>query len=140
MSKVICFTHTDLDGAGVSSIFAKTKGLEFECYRCNYGDINDTVMRVLEETPIGDIADKILTNHPELDILMIMSFPRSISLRTQKQLDIPLGDLAKLLTGSGGGHPRSAGATISKRKMTKLLKQGVASFSNEKVTIKSLED
>ena len=62
---------------------------------------------------ISDVANIVLSNHPEIDILMLIGFPNSVSFRTQKQLEVPLGDIAKAFTGSGGGHPKSAGAVIS---------------------------
>lgn len=70
---------------------------------------------------ISDVAELILRNHEELDILMIVGMPRSISFRTKKQLDIPLGDIAKIMTGSGGGHPQAAGCGISQEQFIKLF-------------------
>lgn len=61
---------------------------------------------------MSEIGDGMLDRHPELDILMMVSFPGSISWRTQKQLDIPLGKIAKMATGNGGGHPMAAGSTV----------------------------
>ena len=74
---------------------------------------------------ISEIGDIILTNHPELDILMLVVFPNFISWRTRKNLSVPLGTIAKLATGLGGGHPRAAGSSIASWKFqdffTKLL-------------------
>lgn len=64
---------------------------------------------------LSEVADIILQENPELDILMMVGWPKNISYRTQKHLNISLGDLAKLVTGSGGGHPMSAGSTISEK-------------------------
>ena len=61
---------------------------------------------------ISEVADYIFTKHPELDFIMIGNLPKAFSFRTQKKLAIPLGDIADMITGSGGGHPFSAGATI----------------------------
>lgn len=61
---------------------------------------------------ISEVADYILDKHPELDFIMIGNLPRAFSFRTQKQLPIPLGEIANQVTGSGGGHPFSAGAVI----------------------------
>lgn len=61
---------------------------------------------------ISDVSNVILNDHPELDILMLVSFPKSISFRTKKQLNVPLGQIAKAMTGAGGGHPQSAGSVI----------------------------
>lgn len=80
---------------------------------------------------LSDLAEIILSNHPELDILLIMSLPRSISYRTQKRLDIPLGDVAKMITGSGGGHPQSAGSTISSKQFCRNYKKMLESFSSQ---------
>lgn len=84
-------------------------------------------------TDLSDVADKILSNHPELDILVLVSMPRTISLRTQKNLSIPMGDLAKRLTGSGGGHPKAAGATIPQRKFKKLISKFFGTMSDDAI-------
>lgn len=65
---------------------------------------------------VSEIADYIIDRHPELDLVMIGALPRAFSFRTQKDLPIPLGEIAKQVTGSGGGHPHSAGAAISTEK------------------------
>lgn len=67
---------------------------------------------VFVNSDISDIAQIILENHPELDILMLVGLPRNISFRTRKNLEVPLGYIAKDVTGQGGGHPQSAGAVI----------------------------
>lgn len=85
---------------------------------------------------LSDIANIILEKHPELDILMIMSYPKTISYRTRKTLDIPLGDLAKMITGKGGGHPQSAGGTISPRTFGKTFERTLKSMSGN---LKGLE-
>ena len=61
---------------------------------------------------VSAVSDYCLTQHPELDILMAVNFPKTISLRTQKDLSMPLGEIAKQITGQGGGHPHAAGCTI----------------------------
>lgn len=78
---------------------------------------------------LSDIANIILAKHPELDILMIISYPKTISYRTRKSLDIPLGDLAQMITGKGGGHPQSAGSTISPRVFGKTLERTLRTMS-----------
>ena len=80
---------------------------------------------------ISDIADIILMNHPEIDILMLVGYPRNISFRTQKNLDIPLGDVAKLMTGSGGGHPMAAGSVISAKQFKKLFEKSLDIMSGK---------
>lgn len=84
----------------------------------------------------SNIANIILSKHPELDILMIMSYPKTISYRTRKSLDIPLEDLAQMITGKGGGHPQSAGSTISPRVFGKTLEHALKSMSGN---LKGLE-
>lgn len=95
---------------------------------------------IFASNDLSDIADIILSEHPEIDILMMISFPKSISYRTQKKLDIPLGDIAKYITGSGGGHPQSAGSTISERQFYKTFKKTLETLSsNPKGLEKGLE-
>lgn len=70
---------------------------------------------------ISEVADYILDRHPELDFVMIGNLPNAFSFRTQKQLAIPLGEIAKQITGSGGGHPHAAGAIIQEEDFQKGL-------------------
>lgn len=85
---------------------------------------------------LSDIANIILAKHSELDILMIMSYPKTISYRTRKSLDIPLGDLAQMITGKGGGHPQSAGSTISSKVFGKTFERTLKTMSGN---LKGLE-
>lgn len=78
---------------------------------------------------ISEVADYILTKHPELDFIMIGNLPKAFSLRTQKTLPIALGDIAEMLTGSGGGHPFSAGATITAKQFQKGFYEFMVSLS-----------
>lgn len=73
-------------------------------------------------TSISSVADCVLDKHPELDFLAIVALPRNISFRTQKNLPIPLSEIASKFTGSGGGHPHSAGAVISTHQFKKIFK------------------
>ena len=91
---------------------------------------------IFANNDLSDISNIILSKHPELDILMIISYPKTISYRTRKSLDIPLNDLAKMITGKGGGHPQSAGSTISPRVFGKTLKRALESMSGN---LKGLE-
>lgn len=68
---------------------------------------------VFVQSSISELGDLILDKHPELDVLMMIIFPNTISWRTQKKLPISLGRIAKRATGWGGGHPSAAGSTIS---------------------------
>lgn len=121
-----CEKHMTLVDLSVKNVVGKTCKLHTGVVFCN----ND----------ISDVADVILTEHAELDVLMLVSFPRSLSLRTQKDLELPLGDLAKMLTGSGGGHPKSAGATISHRKFNKILKKFLESSHDNRLSVNILEE
>lgn len=61
---------------------------------------------------ISEVADIILGRNNEIDILILLNLPHSISFRTQKDLDISLGDFSQHITGQGGGHYQAAGARI----------------------------
>lgn len=87
----------------------------------------------------SNIADYILTAHPELDFLMIGNLPRTLSFRTQKELPIPLGDVAKYMTGSGGGHPQSAGAGISCIQFKRTFKDFMKVLNKNTVKVTGLE-
>lgn len=91
---------------------------------------------IFANNDLSDIANIILSKHTELDILMIMSYPKTISYRTRKSLDIPLGDLAQMITGKGGGHPQSAGSTISPKVFGKTFERALKSMSGN---LKGLE-
>ena len=92
---------------------------------------------VFVQNSISEIGDLILDRHPELDVLMMIIFPNTISWRTQKQLPISLNKIAKRATGYGGGHPAASGSTISytvfQDMITKFLEDSFEStldFSN----------
>lgn len=87
---------------------------------------------------ISDIANYILDNHPELDFLMLVNLPRAISFRTQKELPVPMGVLAKAVTGSGGGHPISAGSVISQDQFPAIFSDMIATLSSEEVSVDHL--
>ena len=70
---------------------------------------------------ISDVSERILSDHPEIDILMLISFPYSVSFRTKRHLEVPLGEIAKSFTGNGGGHPQAAGSVISEEQFEKIL-------------------
>lgn len=88
-----------------------------------------TVGIVFCNNDISEVADYILTKHPELDFIMIGNLPKAFSLRTQKTLPIALGDIAEMLTGSGGGHPFSAGATVTVNQFQKGFYEFMNSLS-----------
>lgn len=70
---------------------------------------------------ISNVCNGVLEERDDIDILIVVNLPSGISLRTRKELETPLGEVAKMLTGSGGGHPSSAGANIDSRQMVKLI-------------------
>lgn len=67
---------------------------------------------VFINTEISEVSDIVLERHPDLDALMIYTFPGSISWRSRKPLEVSLSKIAKKATGVGGGHSQSAGSTI----------------------------
>lgn len=68
---------------------------------------------------LSEIGNAIVKNHPELDFIIMISFPGSISYRSCKNLDVPLGLIANDIgKGQGGGHDKSSGSPI-KFKVTK---------------------
>ena len=67
---------------------------------------------------LSEIGDNLLTEHPELDLLMIIALPSNISWRTHKDLPIPLGKIAELATGTGGGHAKAAASRVSFSRFT----------------------
>lgn len=75
---------------------------------------------------VSDVGNGIAKLHPELDFVALIALPGSISFRSVKDLDVPLGIIANHITGKGGGHPQSAGGVLSKRfsyeLLTKILK------------------
>lgn len=68
---------------------------------------------VFVQNSISEMGDLLLDRNPDLDVLMMIIFPNTISWRTQKKLPVSLGRIAKRATGWGGGHPSAAGSTIS---------------------------
>lgn len=61
---------------------------------------------------ISDVGNALAAKHPELDFIVIISLPKTVSFRTVKDLDVPLGIIANYFTGKGGGHPKSAGGVL----------------------------
>ena len=89
-------------------------------------------------TSISSIADCVLDMHPELDFLAIIAMPRNISLRTQKNLPIPLSEIANKFTGSGGGHPHSAGAVINTHQFKKIFNSMTEILNDSGITWENL--
>lgn len=69
---------------------------------------------VFASSNFSEVADIILSERTDLDILGVVNLPFSISWRTQKELNTPLGDIARMSTGKGGGHPKASGSVIPK--------------------------
>ena len=88
---------------------------------------------------ISDVANIILENNPEIDILVLFGFPSHISLRTRKSLDIELGSLAEILTGEGGGHPKSAGSRITSDQFKLILTRAIKDLSRNDIEITKLD-
>ena len=86
------------------NLWVQIARLKTERFKCGVIFINEN---------LSEVGDKILDNHPELDILMMVVFPGNISWRTHKDLPISLSKIAKMATGSGGGHSQAAGSNIS---------------------------
>lgn len=79
---------------------------------------------------ISEVSEILLSKHDELDLLMLVGFPRNISFRSKKNLEVPLGDIAKYTTGAGGGHPQSAGAVVSAKQITSFIHRFLNSVSD----------
>ncbi len=63
---------------------------------------------------VSDVGNKLAELHPELDFIMLISMPKTVSFRAVKDLDVPLGIVANYITGKGGGHPKSAGGVLGR--------------------------
>lgn len=87
---------------------------------------------------ISDIADSILDNHPDLDFLLLMGIPRSLSFRCREGLDIPMGELAKMFTGNGGGHPLAAGAVVSTEQFGEMFPHMVSCLNEDAIKVSNL--
>ena len=79
---------------------------------------------------ISAVADYILDRHPELDFIMLVALPSGLSFRSQKDLPVPLGELANLMTGNGGGHPYAAGSLITPEQFQMIFTCMVNSFGS----------
>lgn len=80
---------------------------------------NTGIIYILDN--LSEVAEILLTNHPELDILMMIVPPACISWRTKKDLPISLGQIANWATGNGGGHSQAASSILSIPKSQELL-------------------
>ena len=73
------------------------------CFKTGVLFINDN---------LSEMGDRMLEENPDLDIMMMVTFPGGISWRTVKKLPISLSKIAKMATGSGGGHSQASGSSI----------------------------
>ena len=75
---------------------------------------------VFAEKYISELGNTLCKNHTEIDFVAIVNPSQSVSFRTTKD-DIDLGkDVAPYF--GGGGHPKAAGASISKEKQIEAMK------------------
>lgn len=70
---------------------------------------------------VSDIGNGLAELHPELDFIMLVALPKTVSFRSVKDLDVPLGIIANNITGKGGGHPQSAGGVLSRRLSASII-------------------
>lgn len=76
---------------------------------------------VFLNSDISEISDILLERHTELDVLMVVTLPGSISWRSRKPLEVSLSKIAKKATGMGGGHSQSASSNIAIAKFQDLM-------------------
>lgn len=70
---------------------------------------------------ISDVGNELCKNNKELDFIILINLPKTVSFRSVKQLEVPLGIIAQYATGSGGGHPQSAGGVLSDKVISMLI-------------------
>jgi oligoribonuclease NrnB/cAMP/cGMP phosphodiesterase (DHH superfamily) len=80
-----------------------------------------TVGIVFTSRNISDVGNGLAKLHPELDFIMLVSLPKTVSFRSVKDLDVPLGIIANHITGKGGGHPQSAGGVLSRKMANDII-------------------
>lgn len=62
---------------------------------------------------LSEIGNALSKSHPELDFIVLISLPGTLSFRSCKNLEVPLGIIANVVgAGQGGGHPQSSGTPI----------------------------
>lgn len=78
----------------------------------------------------SEIGNALAKKHPELDFIILVGLPTSISYRCCKDLPIPLGVIANVIgKGIGGGHDKSAGTPLKFRKTKKLSENLIGGLS-----------
>lgn len=87
---------------------------------------------------ISSVCNLVLEECTSIDFLLVVNMPNGISLRTRNNIDISLGEVAKQLTGSGGGHPKSAGGNFNKTQVVQLLRDSTTSLSNGNVKLRKV--
>ena len=70
---------------------------------------------------LSDVGNTLSENHPELDFIILVSMPKTISFRCIKDLPVPLGIIANYFGGNGGGHPKAAGCVLPEDTAIKVL-------------------
>lgn len=76
---------------------------------------------VFESENISELGNRLLQLHPEIDFLIFVALPNLVSYRSAKELTVPLGIMAKYMTGCGGGHPCSAGGSLNPSLVDKAI-------------------
>lgn len=62
---------------------------------------------------LSEIGNALAKTHPELDFIILVALPGTISFRCCNDLEIPLGIVANVIgSGQGGGHPQASGTPI----------------------------
>ena len=62
---------------------------------------------------LSEVGNALSKSHTELDFIILISLPGTISFRSCKNLEVPLGIIANVIgLGQGGGHPQSSGTPI----------------------------
>lgn len=67
---------------------------------------------VFAERYISQLADTVLKKYPDLDACAVVNMPASVSLRSRKDSDCDVGELARCL--GGGGHANASAYLIDK--------------------------
>lgn len=75
---------------------------------------------------LSEIGNALSKNHPELDFIILVSLPGTISFRCSKSLEVPLGIIANIIgNGYGGGHPQSSGSPIKFTKSKSIVENTI---------------
>lgn len=73
---------------------------------------------------ISDVCHGVLSEHPELDFIIGIIMPTSMSFRSVKDLEVPLALISRDIgDGDGGGHEKSAGSAVRTGARLQVLKE-----------------